>query len=141
MGDLVTQATARRRFQITLLTVFSGVALFLAVMGVYGLVAYSVKQRSAEIGIRMALGSSKILVVRLILGEGLQLVTIGLLTGLAVALAFTRLLGGFLYAVPPLDPITFSLAPVLLFAAAFGACLIPGYRASTIDPMNALRHE
>jgi predicted permease len=141
MGDLVTQATARRRFQTTLLTVFSGVALFLAVVGVYGLLAYSVKQRSTEIGIRMALGSSKILVMRLILREGLQLVAIGLLTGLAVALAFTRLLGGFLYAVPPLDPITFSLAPVLLFAAAFAACLIPGYRAATIDPMDALRHE
>jgi ABC-type antimicrobial peptide transport system permease subunit len=115
--------------------------MFLAVVGVYGLLAYSVKQRSAEIGIRMALGSSKILVVRLILREGLQLVTIGLLAGLAAALAFTRLLDGFLYAVPPLDPITFSLAPVLLFIAAFAACLIPAYRASTIDPMNALRHE
>ena len=95
MGDLVTQATARRRFQTTLLTVFSGMALFLAVVGVYGLLAYSVKQRSAEIGIRMALGSSKILVVRLILREGLQLVAIGLLSGLAVALACARLLGGF----------------------------------------------
>ncbi|MGH9550157.1 MAG: FtsX-like permease family protein, partial [Terriglobales bacterium] len=141
MGDLVTQATARRRFQTTLLTVFSGIAMFLAVVGVYGLLAYSVRQRTGEIGIRMALGSPKIRVVRLILREGIGLLGMGLLLGLAGALAFARLLSGFLFNVPALDPVTFALAPALLFVAAFAACLIPSYRASAIDPMNALRHE
>ena len=141
MDEVLSRSLSRRRFSATLLALFSLVGLFLAAIGLYGVVSYSVEQRTQEIGIRMALGSSKILVVRLILREGLQLVTIGLLAGLAAALASTRLLGGFLYAVPPLDPVTFSLAPVLLFVAALAACLMPGYRAATIDPMNALRHE
>ena len=141
MGDLVTQATARRRFQTTLLAVFSGLAMLLAVIGVYGLLAYFVRQRSQEIGIRMALGSSKIRILSLILREGLQLLALGLLAGLPASLALARLLGGFLFEVPPFDPITFLLTPVLLSGAAFVACLIPGYRASAIDPMNTLRHE
>ncbi|HEX7359603.1 MAG TPA: ABC transporter permease, partial [Bryobacteraceae bacterium] len=141
MGDRVTEATARRRFQTTLLTVFSAIAMFLAIVGVYGVLAYSVRQRWAEIGIRMALGSSRISVVRLVLREGLVLVGIGVLIGSAVALASTRLLSGFLYHVPALDPITFTLVPVFLFVAASVACLVPSYRASTIDPMSILRHE
>jgi putative ABC transport system permease protein len=141
MGDLVIQATARRRFQTTLLAVFAGITMLLAVMGVYGLLAYSVKQRSEEIGIRMALGSSKIRIVRLFLREGLGLLGVGLLIGLAGALALTRLLGSFLYGVPALDPITYVAAAVLLCVGAFAACLIPSYRASAIDPMRALRHQ
>jgi hypothetical protein len=141
MGDLVTQATARRRFQTTLLAVFSGMALLLAVVGVYGLLAYAVRQRSEEIGIRMALGSSKVRIMRLILREGIALVGFGLLAGIPAALAFARLLHGFLYDVPTIDPVTFLLAPVLLSVAASIACLIPSYRASAIDPMNALRHQ
>lgn len=141
MGDLVIKATARRRFQTTLLAVFAGITMLLAVMGVYGLLAYSVKQRSEEIGIRMALGSSKIRIVRLFLREGLGLLGVGLLIGLAGALALTRLLGSFLYGVPALDPITYVAAAVLLCVGAFAACLIPSYRASAIDPMRALRHQ
>jgi putative ABC transport system permease protein len=141
MNDRVSQAVARRRFQTTLLTLFSGIATFLAVVGIYGLLAYSVRQRTAEIGIRMALGSSRIRVARLILQEGLGLICAGSLIGLAAALFSTRLLTGFLYSVPRIDPLTFSLVPALLVFAALVAGLIPSWKASRIDPMNALRHE
>ena len=141
MGDLEREATARRRFQTTLLTVFSGIAMFLSIIGVYGLLAYSVRQRTGEIGVRMALGSSKIRVVRLILREGLGLFATGLLIGAAVALGCTRLLAGFLYGVPATDPVTFALVSALLFLGALAACLIPSCRAAAIDPINALRHE
>jgi predicted permease len=141
MGELVSQAEARRRFQTTLLTVFSGIAMFLAVVGVYGLLAYSVRQRTGEIGIRMALGSSKSGVVRLVLREGLGLLVVGLVIGLAGAFGCARLLNGFLYGVPALDPVTFVLVPVLLLVATLGACLVPSVRAAAIDPMQALRHE
>lgn len=141
MSDLETRATARRRFQTTLLTLFSALAMFLAVVGVYGLLAYSVKRRTGEIGIRMALGSSRILVARLVLRQGLGLLGLGLLIGLAGAFALTRLLAGFLYDVPALDPLTFALVPILLFIATLAACLIPACRAAAVDPMEALRHE
>ena len=117
MKDLVSQAGARRRFQTTLLTLFSAMAMFLAIVGLYGLLAYSVRQRTGEIGLRMALGSSKTGVVRLILQEGIGLLGIGLLIGLAAALAFTRLLASFLYGVSQLDPLTFFFVPVLLLVA------------------------
>ena len=141
MSDLVSHVTARRRFQTTLLTIFSGTAMLLAMVGVYGLLAYSVRQRTGEIGIRVALGSSKTAVVRLILSEGLTLLGVGLVLGLAAALLTTRLLAGFLYGVPPLDPFTFAFVPMLLLVATLGACLIPSFRAAAVDPMNALRHE
>lgn len=141
MSDSVTAATASRRFQTILLVLFSAIALFLALVGVYGLLAYSVRQRTGEIGLRMALGSSKAGVIRLVLRQGLGLLGIGLLLGLVGAVAFTRLLAGFLYDVPALDPVTFILVPVLLFLATLVACLVPGYRAAAVDPMEALRHE
>lgn len=141
MSDSVTAATASRRFQTILLTLFSGIAAFLAVVGVYGLLAYSVRQRTGEIGLRMALGSSKGKVIRLVLREGLGLLGVGLLVGLVGAFAFTRLLAGFLYDVRALDPITFVLVPLLLFIATLAACLVPSWRAAAVDPMDALRHE
>ena len=141
MSELVSQASARRRFQTTLVTVFSAVAMALAVVGIYGLLAYSVKQRTGEIGLRMALGSSKMGAVRLILGEGLGLLAVGLVVGLAAALASARLLASFLYQVSAVDPVTFFLVPTLLSVATLAACLIPSARAAAIDPMNALRHQ
>lgn len=141
MSDLVSRVTARRRFQTTLLTIFSGTAMLLAMVGVYGLLAYSVRQRTGEIGIRVALGSSKGGVVRLILSEGLTLLGVGLVLGLAAALLSTRMLTGFLYGVPATDPLTFALVPLLLLVATLAACLIPSFRAAAVDPMNALRHE
>ena len=141
MNDRVSQAIARRRFQTTLLTVFSGIATLLAVVGIYGLLTYSVRQRTAEIGIRMALGSSRIRVARLILREGLGLIGAGSFIGLAAALFCTRLLTGFLYGVPRIDPLTLFLVQALLVFAALAACLIPSWKASRIAPMTALRHE
>ncbi len=141
MGELVSFDIARRRFQTTLSTIFSGAAMLLAMIGMYGLLAYSVRQRTGEIGIRMALGSSKAGVMRLILREGLTLLAIGLAIGVAAALVCTRLLTSFLYGVSTFDPATFVLVPLLLLAATCTACLIPSFRAAAVDPMNALRHE
>ena len=141
MSERVTQATARRRFQTTLLTVFSGMSMLLALVGVYGLLAYSVRQRTGEIGLRMALGSSKGGIVRLVLRQGLRLLSVGLLLGLFGAFALTRFLAGFLFGVAAIDPVTFSLVPALLLVATVAACLIPGFKAAAVDPMQALRHE
>ncbi|MBS1799874.1 MAG: ABC transporter permease [Acidobacteria bacterium] len=141
MSDLATQNTAPRRFQTTLLALFSAIALFLAVVGVYGLLAYSVRQRTGEIGLRMALGSTRIGIARLILREGLSLLVMGLCLGITVAVVFARMLRSFLYEVPALDPVTFALVPALLLIATLAACLIPSARAAATDPMVALRHE
>src|SRR5579863_17007 len=141
MSELVSQVTARRRFQTSLLTVFSGAAMLLAMVGVYGLLAYSVRQRTGEIGIRLALGSSRNGVMRLILLQGLTLLGAGLAIGLAAAMACTRLLASFLYGVPALDPATFIVVPMLLLVSTVAACLIPSLRAGAVDPIHALRHE
>ena len=141
MAGLETEATARRRFQTTLLAVFSAIALLLAVIGVYGLLAFSVRQRTGEIGIRMALGSTRVGVVNLVLREGLALLGAGLGIGLGASLVISRLLSGFLYGVPAIDALTYVLVPLLLLVGTLAACLVPSVRAAGIDPMNALRHE
>lgn len=141
MGDLVTQATAQRRFQTTLVSVFAGAAMLLGVVGIYGLLAYSVRQRTSEIGLRMALGASRLNVVVLFLREGVGLAAIGLPLGIAGALAVARLLVSSLYEVSPLDPITFAAVPALLLVATIAACLVPAFRAAGVDPMNTLRYE
>ncbi len=141
MSEVVAEATARRRFQTTILTAFSVMALLLAVVGLYGLLAYSVEQRSDELGIRMALGSRRMGVVKLVLGEGLMLFGFGLGIGLAVSLGISRLLAGFLYGVPATDPLTYALMFLLLLVGTLAACLVPSIRAAAINPMEALRHE
>jgi predicted permease len=141
MGDLVSQATARRRFQTTLLSVFAAIALFLAMVGFYGLMAFAVKQRTSEIGIRMALGANRRHVLNMILANGLQLVTVGLIVGLAGALTLTRMLASFLYNIRPIDPLTFITVPALLLFVTIAACALPAWRAATIDPTQALRSE
>jgi predicted permease len=141
MGELASQSTARRRFQTTLLTAFSGMAMLLGMVGVYGLLAYSVKQRTAEIGLRIALGAPRGRVLGMILRQGFQLFIAGLMLGLAGALALTRILTSFLYGVSALDPITFAAVPVLLLLATIMACLIPARRAASVDPMRTLRYE
>jgi predicted permease len=141
MGELEAKASAPRRFQTMLLTVFAGMAMLLAVIGVYGLLAYSVRQRTGEIGLRMALGSSRGRVAGLVLREGLLLLGAGLLVGLVGALMMSRLLGRFLYGVGALDPITFLVVPVVLLLATLCACLVPGWRAACVDPIDALRHQ
>jgi predicted permease len=141
MGEFVSQATARRRFQTILLTIFAVVALFLAMVGFYGLMAYVVKQRTSEIGIRMALGATRRQVLNMILTNGLRLVAIGLIVGLAGALTLTRILAAFLYNVHPIDPITFTAVPVFLLLVTIAACAGPAWKAATTDPMHALRSE
>lgn len=141
MQELVSESTARRRFQTVLLGVFAAMALALALVGFYGLLAYAVRQRTAEMGIRIALGASRTHVIQLVFRQGLQLVATGLMLGLAAALVLTRLLTSSLYQVSALDPLTFAAVPALLLLASVAACLIPATRAANADPMSILRSE
>jgi predicted permease len=141
MRELVSESTARRRFQAVLLTIFAGMALALALVGFYGLLAYSVMQRSAEMGMRIALGATRMHVAGLLLRQALQLVVVGLLIGLASALALSRLLASSLYEVHPWDPTTFALVPILFLTATLVACFIPARRAAKADPMAILHSE
>jgi putative ABC transport system permease protein len=141
MGELVSEAAARRRFQTTLLTAFAGMAMLLGMVGIYGLLAYSVKQRTAEIGVRIALGASRGHVLSMILRQGLQLTIVGLLLGLAGALALTRVLASSLFGVSAFDPVTFAAVPALLLLVTIAACLVPARRAAKVDPMRTLRYE
>jgi ABC-type antimicrobial peptide transport system permease subunit len=117
------------------------IALFLATLGLYGLISHSVKQRTHEIGIRMALGAKPGNVLRILIGQGLRLVLIGLGLGLAASFAVTRVLSGVLYGVQPTDLLTFSGVALLLAGVAFLASYLPARRAASIDPMQALRTE
>jgi predicted permease len=141
MGELVSEAAARRRFQMNLLTAFALMAMLLGMVGIYGLLAYSVKQRTAEIGLRIALGASQGHVLRMILRQGIQLALVGLLLGLAGALVLTRVLASSLFGVSALDPITFAAVPALLLLVTIAACLVPARRAAKVDPMRTLRYE
>jgi putative ABC transport system permease protein len=141
MDDLVTAATAVRRFQTLLLVSFAGVALFLALIGLYALMVYSVRQRTAEIGIRMALGAERRDVLRLVLHYGVKLALAGALLGLAGSLAAARLIERFLFGGKPLDPLTLAATVALLVCVSLLACLFPACRATRVDPMVALRYE
>jgi predicted permease len=141
MGDLVSEASARRRFQTSLLTVFAAIALFLALVGLYGLMAYSVSRRTREVGIRMALGAQRSDVLLLVLKKAALLVGLGLATGLIGAWFATRVLKAFLFGVDQHDPITILSVCALLAVCGLIAALIPARRAASIDPMQALRTE
>jgi predicted permease len=141
MEELVSETTARRRFQTVLLTIFAGMALALALVGFYGLLTYTVMQRSSEMGIRIAFGATRRHIVRLVVQQGLQLVSLGLILGITAALVFTRLLTSSLYGVSTLDPITFVAVPALFLIASLVACVVPARRAAGSDPMSILRCE
>jgi predicted permease len=141
MGDLVSEATARRRFQTSLLSVFAGIALFLALVGLYGLMAYSVNCRTRELGIRMALGAQRTDVTLLVLRKAGLLLGSGLAGGLACTWIATRAVKTFLFGVDAHDPATILLVCVLLAVCGFIAALIPARHAASIDPMQALRTE
>jgi putative ABC transport system permease protein len=141
MQQVVGESTARNDFYMTLLTIFAGVALLLAAIGVYGLMAYSVQQRTQEIGVRMALGASPQQVRRMVVVQGMQLALVGVVIGVGSALGLTRLMSSLLYGVKPWDPITLALVAVLLSGVTLLATYLPARRASRVDPMVALRYE
>jgi putative ABC transport system permease protein len=141
MSAYVSDSVAPRRSNAILLGAFAAVALVLASVGVYGVIAYSVTQRVREIGIRIALGAESGDVIKLIVGRGLALVTAGVVIGLAGALALTRVMSSLLYGVRATDPITFALVTLLLIGVAVLASYIPARRAARVDPMVALRNE
>jgi putative ABC transport system permease protein len=141
MEELVAQSVAQRRFGMFLLGAFAVLALVLALIGIYGVVSYSVTQRTQEIGVRVALGASANDVLKLVLRNGLMLISIGIGIGLAGAFVLTRLMARVLFEVKPVDAMTFGIAALGLFLVALLACYVPARRAMKVDPMTALRCE
>jgi len=141
LNDLVSESIAQPRFYTLLLAIFAGIALTLAALGIYGVVAYSVSQRTHEIGIRVALGAEASRILRLVVGRGLILILSGVGIGLGGAFALTRLLTGLLFEVRATDPAVFVVIALLLIAVALAACLVPARKATQVDPLVALRHE
>jgi putative ABC transport system permease protein len=132
---------ARTSFTLVMLAVAGGMALFLGIVGLYGVIAYSVSQRRREIGIRMALGAGKSAVLQMVISQGIKLALIGVAIGLAGALGLTRFLSGLLFGVEPGDPLTLVTVSALLIAVAFLASYIPARQAARVDPLVALRHD
>jgi len=141
MNHLYTGSLARTSFTLVMLGIAGTMALLLGAVGLYGVIAYSVSQRTREIGIRIALGAQQNNVMRLILGEGMLVILIGLAIGLAGSLALTRFISSLLFGVTATDPLTFAGVAVLLAVVALAACYIPARRATRVDPMVALRYE
>jgi putative ABC transport system permease protein len=139
MTEVVDDSLARRRFTLTLFAAFSLAALLLAALGIYGVMAYSVAQRTSEIGVRVALGAQTASVVKLFLLDGGRLIALGLGVGLLGALLLTRVLQGLLFGITPHDPATFATMAALLATVAAAACTLPALRAARVDPMRALR--
>ena len=135
------KSMARTSFTLVMLSLAGGMALLLGIVGLYGVIAYSVSQRTHELGIRMALGAQKRDVLKLILTQGMSLTLIGVGVGIAGAFALTHFLSSLLYGVKPDDPLTFAAVALLLILVAFFAGYIPARRAAKVDPMVALRYE
>jgi len=126
---------------MTLLTLFAGLALVLASIGIYGVLSYLVGQRTQEIGVRMALGAKQSDVLRMVLGDGARMTLVGVIIGVVAALVLTRLMASMLFGVKPTDPVTFVGVAAVLFAVALLACYVPARRAMNVNPVEALRHE
>ena len=141
MDEVMGRSTARQSFNMLLLTIFGAVALLLAAIGIYGLMAYSVVQRTQEMGIRMALGADRDAIRKLVVWQGMRLALVGVVAGIAASFGLTRLLSSFLFGVKPWDPAVFVSAPLILTAIALVAVWLPAARASKVDPMEALRAE
>ena len=141
MEAIMAYSVARERFNMLLLAIFAGVALALAAVGIYGVMSYSVTQRTHEIGVRMALGATSTNVITMVVRQGMTLVIIGLAVGAAGAFALGRMMTALLFAVTPGDPLTFGAVAFVLIVVAAMSCLLPARRVTTIDPMLALRAE
>jgi ABC-type antimicrobial peptide transport system permease subunit len=137
--DLIAQKFVTRRLSVLLVSIFSGAALFLSAIGLYGVLAYSVSQRSRDLGIRMALGARTSNILALVSRQGLHLVGIGVVIGIGSALLLGRLIENVLYGVSATDPISLAISVFILGLAAFVACLLPALRATRISPITALR--
>jgi predicted permease len=141
MDDVVRVSTSRQRFNMWLMTVFGASALVLATIGIYGLMAYSVGQRTQEIGIRLALGADGSRVKNMVVVQGMRLVLVGVAVGVVASLGLTRLISTFLFGVAPWDPLVLAGVPLLLIVVALIAVWWPARRASRVDPLSALRYE
>jgi len=141
MEEIVAKSTARQNLNMLLMNIFGGSALLLAGVGIYGLMAYSVQQRTQEIGIRMALGARPDALRNMVLRQGMRLAVIGVAIGIGAALGLAHLVASLLFGVQPRDPLVFVAVPVLLSAVALLACYLPARRATRINPLEALRWE
>jgi putative ABC transport system permease protein len=141
MSDVIAKAVVQPRFLSLLLAIFSTIALFLAAVGIYGVMAYAVAQRTQEIGVRMALGARQGHVLQLVLGQGFLLLLVGIMLGVGGAFALTRWMRTLLFEITPTDPLTYTVVVGILTIVALLACFIPARRATKVDPLVALRYE
>jgi putative ABC transport system permease protein len=141
MDEVAAEATSRPRFRATLVSLFALMSLALAAVGIFGVLTFSVRERTREFGVRVALGATRADILRLVLGTGMKIAGGGALVGLAGAALLTRTLASLLYGVTPLDPVTFLGAPSVLVATALVASALPALRAISVDPAVTLRQE
>ena len=141
LAEVVDESVAERRFSMLLLALFALVALFLAAVGLYGVVSYTVGQRTQEIGLRMAIGAAPSQVLRMVVGGGMKLAIIGVAVGIAASLALANLVASLLFGVTPFDPVSYAATASILLAVAALACFVPARRAMRVDPIIALRQE
>ena len=141
MNEIIALSVSPQRFNMLLLACFAGLALVLAAVGIYSVLSYTVRRRVREIGIRMALGASDADVVRMVLTDGLKPILVGVILGLAAALALSRVVSSLIYGVRATDPLTFAAVALLLLIVGVLATILPAYRATRIEPVRILREE